>query len=321
MRRHPSVPRPPGSRRAAFTLIELLVVIAIIAILIGLLLPAVQAIREAAARIQCANNLKNLALGCIDHQATTGRLPTGGWGWLWSGDPDRPTNRHQPGGWVYNVLPYVEQDNVYRMGAGLPDAQKRAAIAQRVGVRLPLFDCPSRRTGGPYPNGRGQTFFDCDPVTAVARGDYAANAGDQAADEIYPGPVSLAQGDDPNYLWPPTEGFSGVIFQRSEIRYIDIPHGASNTYLLGEKYLNPDSYTTGLDNADNETMYSGFDNDNFRCTSHLFPPQRDRPGVSNTWSFGSNHRSGFNMVYCDGSVQFVSFSVDLGVHEQAGSRK
>src|SRR5262245_9238880 len=133
MRRHPSAPRPPGARRAAFTLIELLVVIAIIAILIGLLLPAVQAIREAAARIQCANNLKNLALGCIDHQTTTGRLPAGGWGWLWNGDPDRPTNRHQPGGWAYNVLPYVEQDNVYRMGAGLPDAQKRAAIAQRVG--------------------------------------------------------------------------------------------------------------------------------------------------------------------------------------------
>src|SRR5262249_15470355 len=150
--------------------------------------------------------------------------------------------------------------------------------------------------------------------TAAARGDYAANAGDQPVDEFYPGPVSLAQGDDPNYPWPSTDGLSGVIFQRSEIRYIDIPHGASNTYLLGEKYLNPDSYANGFDYADNETMYSGFDNDNFRCT--YLPPQRDRPGYADTFSFGSAHRAGVNMAFCDGSVQVIYFGVDPAVHRQ-----
>jgi prepilin-type N-terminal cleavage/methylation domain-containing protein/prepilin-type processing-associated H-X9-DG protein len=319
------LPARPGravggaGRRPAFTLIELLVVIAIIAVLIGLLLPAVQAIREAAARTQCQNNLKNLALGCHNHHTTYGRLPTGGWGWLWNGDPDRSNNRLQPGGWGFNVLPFVEQDNLYRLGAGLPTAQKQAAIAQRIAHPLPLFNCPSRRTGGPYPNAWGTTYFDSAPVTALARGDYAACAGDLVVDEFYPGPASLAEGDDPNYGWPSTDNLTGVIFQRSEIRLTDIRHGTSNTYLLGEKYLNPDHYATGSDPSDNENMYTGFNNDNYRCTA--YPPLHDRRGYQDTFSFGSAHRAGVNMAYCDGSVQFVYFGVDPEVHRQAGSRR
>jgi prepilin-type N-terminal cleavage/methylation domain-containing protein len=316
MRGHPFRAEP---KRPGFTLIELLVVIAIIGILIALMLPAVQAIREAAARVQCANNLKNLSLACINHHATTGHLPTGGWGWWWNGDPDRGTDHRQPGGWGFNVQPYIEQDNLYNLGAGLPAAQKRAAIAQRVSMPVKLFICPSRRSAVPYPNSWGATYWDCNFVSAVGRSDYAVNAGDQPVDEFFPGPPSLAVGDSPGFGWPSTDGLTGVVFQRSEISFQDINHGTSNTYLLGEKYLNPDHYTTGEDAADNESLYAGFDNDNTRCT--FLPPQRDRPGYTDTFSFGSAHRVGLNMAYCDGSIHFIAFAVDPAVHRQAGSRK
>src|SRR5437879_8985071 len=104
--------RQSGSRRAGFTLIELLVIIAIIAVLIGLLLPAVQRVREAANRIHCANNLKQLGLAAHNHHDSLGFLPSGGWGWCWTGVPDRVGHR-QPGGWTYSLLPYVEQDNLW----------------------------------------------------------------------------------------------------------------------------------------------------------------------------------------------------------------
>jgi prepilin-type N-terminal cleavage/methylation domain-containing protein/prepilin-type processing-associated H-X9-DG protein len=310
-------PRPGPGPRPAFTLIELLVVISVIAILLFLLLPAVQTVREAAARTRCANNLKQLSLACLNHESTYGRLPTGGWGWLWNGDPDRGSDRRQTGGWAYNILPFVEQDNLYRMGAGLPDAQKRAAIAQRIATPLALFNCPTRRNGGPYPDTHA-SYYDCVPVGGSARTDYAANAGDQAVDEFFGGPGSLAEGDNPNFNWPSTDGLTGVIFQRSELRFKDIPRGSSNVYLLGEKYLNPAAYFTGTDGADNETLYVGFDNDIYR-TTHA-PPQQDRRGYADTQIFGSAHRAVANMAFCDGSVRAVPFNVDPAVHQMAGSR-
>ena len=124
--------RKPDARISeGFTLVELLVVITIIGILIALLLPAVQAAREAARMTQCRNQLKQLALGCLNHESTYKRLPTNGWGYGWSGDADLGTDRHQPGGWIFNVLPYIEQQALHEMGAGLPQAQKYAAHLQR----------------------------------------------------------------------------------------------------------------------------------------------------------------------------------------------
>src|SRR5437868_14411764 len=95
--------------RTGFTLVELLVVIAIIGVLVALLLPAVQAAREAARRMHCQNNLKQIGIAFHNHTDTFGHLPTGGWGWGWVGDADQGAGVKQTGSWPFNILPFIEQ--------------------------------------------------------------------------------------------------------------------------------------------------------------------------------------------------------------------
>lgn len=309
----------PGAGRTGFSLIELLIVIAIIAVLVSLIMAAAQTAREAANKAVCSNNLRQMGIAANSYVMVHGRYPTGGWGWSWVGDPDRPGDLRQSGGWLFNILPYTEHKNLHDMGKGLPKPEKDAAILARVSTPVAMYNCPTRRTGGPWPNYYSYTFREVSGTPQKeARTDYAGNVGSGGRDEIYGGPGSHAEGDDPAYAWPDTSDMNGIIYQRSWIRPQDITKGPGNVYLFGEKYLNPDQWYTGNSGADNECMYTGMNNDICRVTAN--PPLRDRPGVSDTMRFGSNHRMGCNMAMCDGSVRFVLYTVDPAVHSAAGNR-
>jgi prepilin-type N-terminal cleavage/methylation domain-containing protein/prepilin-type processing-associated H-X9-DG protein len=338
-----------SGKRRGFTLVELLVVITIIAILIALLLPAVQMAREAARRAQCGNNLKQLSMAMLQHEEKTKFLPSGGWGWFNVGDPDRGFGKEQPGGWVYSILPFMEQQELYDLGKdGDPNtwtALQTAGAARCVQTPLSMMNCPSRRLPITYPTayfGGSVTFYGADTVSNVTRGDYAANAGDQMYGFIWGwgGPNSIAAAKDltTNHSWPNMGSGSlkatGISYLRSEVPMSWITDGTSNTYMLGERYLNADAYTTGTEGSDNESMYAGADDDTFRTTYCPDPPlppdyvpdhtpMQDTPGYTESVGlrFGSAHTDNLNMSFCDGSVRTISYSIDPLTHRYLGNRE
>jgi prepilin-type N-terminal cleavage/methylation domain-containing protein/prepilin-type processing-associated H-X9-DG protein len=292
---------PAKDRRRAFTLIELLVVIAIIAVLIGLLLPAVQKVREAANRSKCTNNLKQIGLGLHNYHDVNLRFPSGylnnGNG-IWNPDSNEST-------WITHLLPFIEQDGLYRMidfaapfGLDGPNDPVMSAF-------LTLFKCPSDFEVGIVGGDWGKHW---------ARGNYAGNDGI--------GPM-LSLTNKP-YSAERSVKTPGVFMINSKTRIADIPDGTSQTALVSELIKSPGEDWRGVMHYPEGPLYQHNNTpnsplpDEFRSQFCLSIAEAPCIGTYTSYdtrkvilSARSRHSGGVNLLLADGSVRFVTNSVNL----------
>ena len=335
---------PITSRRSGFTLVELLVVIAIIGTLVGLLLPAVQSAREAGRQAQCKNHLKQLSLGVLSHENALRSFPYGGWGYGWTGDPNRGNGSRQPGGWIYATLPYIEENAVYLLGSGQTGSQLTASGAARVQKPIASLNCPTRRSATAYTWSQPWSMANADMAATVGRSDYAANGGsvynqtgipyaapwtDHVAGSANSGPQTLADGGTTaalGHFQKVASLANGIVSCGSSVKLSQMSDGVSQTMMLAEKHVEPAHYTTGGDAGDNEAALIGMGRDNVRWSTYwdgtAMAPQRDTTGLGEQgWNaFGSAHATAFNAAYCDGSVRTIPHAIDPAVFQGITAR-
>jgi len=318
------------NRRTGFTLVELLVVITIIAILVAMLLPAVQSAREAGRRMRCSGNLRQLGLAAIEHESIHGFFPSGGWGYKWVGDPDGGFGHTQPGGWMYSVLPFLDEHRLHEAGAKGTPEQKKAAAVTLVTTPLSVTTCPSRRglmtyphrndavgqENRPYNPGVGGLRVTFAEVEYIAKSDYCINGGDVIVN-CGAGPTTLA-GEATYTQWDDSWPVTGLHYCRSEFTRAHVRDGMAYTYLIGEKNMDPNRYESFTGGNDAQSMYVGHDPDVVHYTDRPLVP--DREGVTDAYAFGGPHAGGCQFVFCDGSVRAVSFNVSDAVHRSLGHR-
>ncbi|MBE6425772.1 MAG: DUF1559 domain-containing protein [Planctomycetaceae bacterium] len=313
-------------RQNGFTLVELLVVIAIIGMLVGLLLPAVQQAREAARNMQCSNNLKQMGIAGQNHLSTARCFPSGGWHYRWTGVPEMGFGMKQPGGFIYSLLPFLEQNALHQMGM---DSDPGVGTHTRLTTPLTFTHCPSRRTSKLYPYTSSQSCFTRDgssvTVSESLKTDYAANSGTytsnssndhggQGAAKV----LTIADKDIRTHNANASKNYTGLTFGYSNVTDGEIRDGMSNTYLYGEKCMNASCYEDGKDGSDNESGYAGHGNETCRGAFPNYKDQsmvyQDRAGLQRHFAFGSTHAGACNIAFADASVHKISYSIEFEVH-------
>ncbi len=312
--------------RDGFTLVELLVVVTIIAILIGLLLPAVQVARESARRSHCVNTLKQLTLAAMLHEQTHEAFPTAGWGWTLprnvrkdaSGGYQRPEILgDQSWGWRYQLLPFIEYEHLWDLEN---DFDIRASMP-------PLINCPSRRAPTYYGGEQGG-------ISSTVLGDYVGNGGD--TDEsglrtlgLTPDPTCRCRFQTGTVIWyePNQRSTPFNPLRNPLMRMSLITDGTSHTMLFGEKYVNG-HWTQGGSWGDNAGWYVGRSWDTQRFA--IRQPQSDTylthllarqvKGQRKYDFYGSSHPTTFNCSMADGSVTSIQFGIDLVALKQICNR-